>query len=526
MVVPLRDINVRHSFPIVTVSLIVTNCLAFLYELSLGPALERFFQSAAFVPARYFEPGGWVADNRSVLVAMFLHGGWAHLLGNMLYLWIFGDNVEDRLGRARYLLFYLFCGWVATLVHAYSNPHSTVPSIGASGAIAGVLGAYLVMFPRARVLTLIPIGFFIRIAELPAILVLGFWFAIQLFSGTMALGAQTAQRAGVAWWAHIGGFAAGLLLGLLFRGRGRDRDVPRRRPPRHLAFLLSLLAFLFVLGLLASSARAQIVVPERQHTTLTVDLHAVLDDVTLYRGDPQALARINVRPGSVLPRVESTTAAQAGLLRIRDITLYDAPPVTEGTYIDGDLYIEEAEEARPQRQKWTVELSPAGPTTFLLECEKGSGTFDFSGFEVEEAYILGDSTVFEITFSRPNPIGLKRFKLTNTSASLRFENVLNARARSMTLQLAGVDTEIDITGKPFPGEIQLYLEEIPSRLRLRVAKKIGLRVAGPSRSVAPFDAPGMERDGASLQTVGYTDRNCRVRLHIASEIPDLEVEWD
>lgn len=217
MVIPLRDINPRHRFPIITVTLIAINLAAFFYELSLGQQLSSFFHRAAFIPSDYFVPGNPVGDARSVLVSMFLHGGWAHLLGNMLYLWIFGDNVEDRLGRVKFILFYLFCGWAATMVHAYSNTESVIPSIGASGAIAGVLGAYLVLFPKARVLTLIPLGFFIRLTELPALLVLGFWFVIQLFSGSVSLASQTAQTTGVAWWAHIGGFAVGMVLGTVVR---------------------------------------------------------------------------------------------------------------------------------------------------------------------------------------------------------------------------------------------------------------------------------------------------------------------
>ncbi len=213
MGIPLYDIQKRRTFPVVTVALIALNVLAFLYELSLGRDLQPFLQQVAFVPARFAEPGHVLADARSILASMFLHGGWAHLLGNMLYLWIFGDNVEDRFGHLRYLGFYLGAGAVATLAHAWASPGSPIPSIGASGAIAGVLGAYLVLFPRARVLTLIPLGFFIRLAELPALLVLGLWFALQLLNGAASIGATAAQTAGVAWWAHIGGFAVGLLAG-------------------------------------------------------------------------------------------------------------------------------------------------------------------------------------------------------------------------------------------------------------------------------------------------------------------------
>ena len=223
MVIPLRDIQERHTFPVVTLLIIAANIGFFFYELSLGTGLQGFFLESAFIPSRYFEPGNLGGDSRSILLSMFLHGGWAHLLGNMLYMWIFADNVEDRLGHVKFLLIYLFWGWAATMIHAYSNTGSTIPTVGASGAIAGVLGAYLVLFPRARVITLIPLGFFLRLTELPALFVLGFWFVMQLFSGVATLGTG-AQSAGVAWWAHIGGFVAGVLVGLIFKGRP-----PRRR---------------------------------------------------------------------------------------------------------------------------------------------------------------------------------------------------------------------------------------------------------------------------------------------------------
>ena len=223
MVLPIRDIQPRHSFPLVTIVIIVINFLCFFYELSLGQRLEGFLRASAFVPAEYFQPGGAVADARSVLLSMFLHGGWMHLLGNMLYMWIFADNVEDRMGRFRFVIFYLGCGWIATLAHGFLNTSSVVPSIGASGAISGVLGAYLVLFPKSRVLTFIPMGFYMTLRELPALLVLGLWFVLQFFSGVADLGARTEQSAGVAWWAHIGGFVAGMILAKIFAKRQEPR---------------------------------------------------------------------------------------------------------------------------------------------------------------------------------------------------------------------------------------------------------------------------------------------------------------
>ncbi len=229
MVIPLRDVNPSRTFPLVNILLIAANALAFFYELSLGPGLNRFLMQAAFIPHEYFAPGNTVADARSIVTSMFLHGGWMHLLGNMLYLWIFGDNVEDRVGHLGYLAFYLVAGWGATLAHAHLNPTSAVPAIGASGAISGVLGAYLVLFPRARVITLIPLGFYTRIAEMPALLVLGFWFVLQLLSGVVGLGARGAQGAGVAWWAHIGGFVIGMVLGWFFAALRAQRGPRGRR---------------------------------------------------------------------------------------------------------------------------------------------------------------------------------------------------------------------------------------------------------------------------------------------------------
>ena len=227
--IPLRDTNPRQTFPFVTYALVAVNVLAFLWELSLGPNLQNALFNIAFIPARYWIPGNWVFDAMTIVTSMFLHGGLMHIGSNMLYLWIFGDNVEDRLGHGRYLLFYLLCGFAATLAHAIAGPGSRIPAIGASGAIAGVLGAYLILWPHARVMTLIPIFFFITVRELPAILLLGIWFVLQLFSGVGSLGVVEAQdTGGVAWFAHIGGFLAGMALIGLFGGFRRPR---RQEPP-------------------------------------------------------------------------------------------------------------------------------------------------------------------------------------------------------------------------------------------------------------------------------------------------------
>jgi membrane associated rhomboid family serine protease len=228
--IPLRDDNPRRTFPAVTYLLIALNVLAFLWQVSLGASLERVLYGIAFIPARFWVPGHWAADLITIVASMFLHGSLMHIGSNMLYLWIFGDNVEDRLGHFRYLLFYLLCGFIATYAHAFFSPGSNIPAIGASGAIAGVLGAYIVLWPHARVMTLIPIFFFITVRHIPAIIILGLWFVLQLFSGVGSLGVTDAQdMGGVAYFAHIGGFVAGMLLIVPFGGFRQPR---RQQPPR------------------------------------------------------------------------------------------------------------------------------------------------------------------------------------------------------------------------------------------------------------------------------------------------------
>jgi len=224
--IPLRDLNHSRTWPFVTVLIISLNGLAFFYELSLGRQLNKLFYIFGVVPSfyfdmRYWESAGVLVGLMPLFTSMFLHGGWLHFLGNMLYLWIFGDNVEDWVGHFRFLFFYLTCGLAAALLHIFTNPQSVLPTVGASGAIAGVLGAYLVLFPGAKVLTLVPILFFFQLIELPALIFLGFWFVMQFFSGALSLTAG--QVGGTAWWAHIGGFAAGVALILKYRTRSRRR---------------------------------------------------------------------------------------------------------------------------------------------------------------------------------------------------------------------------------------------------------------------------------------------------------------
>jgi len=226
--IPLNDHIRRQTFWIMTLALIAANVAAFLFELSLGRDLDRLVFLFGIIPARYTTPHALATATPAgffipVFVSMFLHGGWIHLLGNMLFLFVFGRSVEDRYGHLKFLAIYFLAGFGAALLHIVMNAGSRVPSIGASGAIAGVLGAYLFSFPGARITTLIPLFFFFWTVQIPAILVLGYWFLIQFLTGFATLAIQSATGGGVAWWAHVGGFLVGFLLAAILR--------PRRRRP-------------------------------------------------------------------------------------------------------------------------------------------------------------------------------------------------------------------------------------------------------------------------------------------------------
>ena len=215
--IPLKDSNPTERFPIVTVLFMAMSILVYLYEVALGEGRGEYFIGAfALVPARLFHAAavpGPLPAGVTLFTSMFLHGGLFHLAGNMLYLWIFGNNVEDAMGRVRFMVFYLLCGMIAAVSHAATNTQSLIPMIGASGAVSGVLGAYLLLYPHARVLTLFTLGFFVRMIEVPAMVVLGFWLVFQFLSAMISQG----SGGGVAWYAHIGGFLAGMVLIGLFK---------------------------------------------------------------------------------------------------------------------------------------------------------------------------------------------------------------------------------------------------------------------------------------------------------------------
>jgi membrane associated rhomboid family serine protease len=230
--IPLKDTILRQGFSVVTWVIILLNGIIFLYEISIPKdILQQLFYLFGLVPARYSYPSWAVVQGLpfdhylSFVTAMFLHAGWLHIIGNMWFLYVFGGTVEDRLGHVRFLFFYLLAGLGASLIYFLIDIHSRIPEFGASGAIAGVMGAYIVLFPRARIFTMILIFFFPFFVELSAFFYIGYWFLIQLFAGTISFAAQATQG-GVAWWAHVGGFVAGIVLVLLFRRHAHRKSYP------------------------------------------------------------------------------------------------------------------------------------------------------------------------------------------------------------------------------------------------------------------------------------------------------------
>ena len=224
---PIGDTEIRGAKPaVVTISLVILNVLVFLFEATLSQgALENFYRQYAVIPADILQG----RHLYTLITSMFLHGGWLHLAGNMLFLWVFGDNVETVLGHIVYLIFYFAGGLAASAAHIFFNMGSTLPSLGASGAIAAVLGAYLIMFPRSRIRVLIFTGIGLGVTRVTALLFLGIWALTQLFNGIASLGAPTAQTSGVAVWAHVGGFVFGLIVGLAVKGRARNMQFETER---------------------------------------------------------------------------------------------------------------------------------------------------------------------------------------------------------------------------------------------------------------------------------------------------------
>lgn len=231
--IPLRQTVPPSRPPVLNRALVAANVLVFIAQLFMGPMTERIIQTFGFMPARLLNPGAfgyaWWEVVITLVSSLFLHGGFVHLTGNLIYLYVFGGAIEDALGHARFFLFYLACGAAGSLTHTVLFSNSTIPSIGASGSIAGLLGAFLVLRPRARIITLFPLVVYWAMAELPALLFLPIWFGMQFFSGFLSLQAArgTQEVAGVAWWAHVGGFLFGMLVAAIFKGTRGTAPAPR-----------------------------------------------------------------------------------------------------------------------------------------------------------------------------------------------------------------------------------------------------------------------------------------------------------
>ena len=218
--IPLKDTIKSNSFPFINTILIVVNILIFIYEFSLGKEFNKFIYNFGLIPASVtsIENFGFNNNISPFFTSMFLHGGWFHLIGNMLFLYIFGDNVEDKMGHLKYLIFYLICGIAAAILQIITNLDSIIPMVGASGAISGVLGAYLLFFPNSKILTIVPIFIFIQLMRVPAKVFIIIWFFVQFLSGLGTLGASS-SGGGIAFWAHIGGFIAGVIFANQFAGK-------------------------------------------------------------------------------------------------------------------------------------------------------------------------------------------------------------------------------------------------------------------------------------------------------------------
>jgi membrane associated rhomboid family serine protease len=230
--IPLRHTLPLRTTPVVNRALVVANAIVFMTQLFLGQRTETLINIFGFVPARLVHPAAYGYSIFEVAVtlvtSLFLHGGFVHLIGNMIYLWVFGGAVEDAVGHGRYLVFFILCGVIGSLTHTMLFPHSTIPSIGASGSIAGVLGAFLVLRPRARIITLLPLVVYWAMVEIRAVIFLPIWFAMQFFNGFLSIGAAhgTQEVNGIAWWAHVGGFIFGAIVGAVARRSGRERVTP------------------------------------------------------------------------------------------------------------------------------------------------------------------------------------------------------------------------------------------------------------------------------------------------------------
>ncbi len=296
--------------------------------------------------------------------------------------------------------------------------------------------------------------------------------------------------------------------------------------------IASVAAFLACGWCMTQEVAAQVtVVGSRVHVVgegleaLNFELHAVNDEVLLYAGGPAELLLLDVRPRGVPPRVDLRAGPRA-TLRVRDLSLYDGPPGEHEVYIDGERYEEETTQPIPDSQSWEAVLTALVPTDFYLDIENGEGTFDLTDMHVRNLHILAHLAPIQVEFSRPNIGVLERFQLALEGGRVEFRDFLNARPRSVTVQTKESECDIQITGKPFEGEAEIYFTGNPKRMRFEVSRKIGVRIEGPATTVAKFDHKHMERRGLALYSKGYDTQKCRVLLHFGSPVEDLEVDWD
>jgi len=282
---------------------------------------------------------------------------------------------------------------------------------------------------------------------------------------------------------------------------------------------------LAVTSMLASLATApcllaQITVPAKQYQTLKVELESLRDDITLYQGDPQQLLLMDVRPNRFRPRIDYYDQTNA-TLRIRDLYAVDHPDFASKTPAERDK-----EGDPPLQEMWEIRLSPVQPTHFSLACERGKSSFDFSNIQVQRVEMRADETQVDVEFSSPNPVQLERFAARVIAGSLRFQGMINARAREITLDLPGSECHLEITGDAFEGESKITCLGEPSQMQILVSRKVGLRVTGPAATIARFAASHMSRSGEDWVSKNYASSKCRIALAFGSEVPKLDVEWE
>lgn len=286
---------------------------------------------------------------------------------------------------------------------------------------------------------------------------------------------------------------------------------------------------LLLLGCCAvAPARGQTIIANQMYKSLMFELRSVRDDVLLYVGDPQYVFQIEMRPhGSMAPKIDFQNAAQVATLRVRDLTLFEThePPPPEDEEDPDAMPEEEKGKRPPDSQGWDVQLMPSAATDFVLQCDGGKGVFDFTDIPAQEVYLQTDTTDVRIEFKRPNPVELRRFKLTAVAGRVELHHFLNARARSATVAVADASCDIDLTGKPWPGEGEIFFEGTPRSMRITVPAGIGLQLDGPAATVSRFDRQNMQRVESSLVSAGYDGQACRLHLYFAQPVPKLEVRW-